>query len=140
MPVINILFEIIRHLAPLTSGFEAEIMERHHSLKKDSPSGTALAILDSWIRALPEDVLVNPVFARDKGINERKPGELGVFALRQGGVTGEHSLYLSSQEEEIVITHRAFTRQVFASGAVRAAYWLSSQKAGLYTFSDVLNT
>ncbi len=118
--------------------YDAEIVEMHHRQKVDAPSGTALAIGGAVAagrgKAL-KDVMVS---GRDGHTGARRTGEIGFAALRGGQIAGSHSLLLTAGAEQIVLTHHAFDRRVFATGAVRAALWLHGRPAGLYGMRDVL--
>ncbi len=118
--------------------FEAEILEIHHRGKRDAPSGTALAlgraIADARQHAF-EDVFR---YARHGTSEVRTPDEIGFAVMRAADVVGEHTVMFASEGERIEITHRANSRGIFATGAVRSAIWLARQKAGWYDVSDVL--
>jgi 4-hydroxy-tetrahydrodipicolinate reductase len=119
-------------------GYDAEIVEMHHRQKVDAPSGTAIGMgraVASGRGVALEDVMES---GRDGHIGPRKTGAIGFAALRGGQVVGEHSLIFAAASEHIVLTHRAFDRRTFATGAVRAALWAVSQPPGLYSMMDVL--
>ncbi len=118
--------------------YDAEIVEMHHRQKVDAPSGTALAIgraVAAGRGVALEDVVVS---GRDGHTGPRRDGEIGVSALRGGQIIGSHTLLFTAGDEQISLTHHAFDRRVFASGAVRAALWLHAQPAGLYGMRDFL--
>ena len=125
--------------AALPAGsYDAEIAETHHRQKVDSPSGTAIGIgraVAAGREVKLEDVMVS---GRHGHGGARKDGEIGFSAMRAGQVVGEHSLLFASATEHIVLTHRAFDRRAFASGAMRAAGWLQGKPAKLYDMMDVL--
>jgi 4-hydroxy-tetrahydrodipicolinate reductase len=118
--------------------YDAEIVEMHHRQKVDAPSGTAIgmgrAVAKGRGVALP-DVIES---GRDGHTGPRKTGAIGFAALRGGQVVGEHSLIFAAASEHIILTHRAFDRRTFATGAVRAALWAVTQPPGLYSMMDVL--
>ena len=118
--------------------YDAEIMEMHHRQKVDAPSGTAVgmgrAVAKGRGRKL-EDVMVS---GRNGHTGPRETGAIGFAALRGGQVVGEHTLIFASATEHIALTHRAFDRRAFATGAVRAAQWVSGKPPGLYSMMDVL--
>jgi 4-hydroxy-tetrahydrodipicolinate reductase len=118
--------------------YDAEIMEMHHRQKVDAPSGTAVgmgrAVAKGRGRKL-EDVMVS---GRHGHSGARETGAIGFAALRGGQVVGEHTLIFASATEHIALTHRAFDRRVYATGAVRAALWVIGRKPGLYSMMDVL--
>ncbi len=133
---VNILFKAAAMInrALEGSGYHKEIVEAHHSRKVDSPSGTAEKILS--IIKNEGDI---PVYGREGAPGPRKDNEIGVHAIRGGGIAGEHTLMWIGQEDRIEISHRASSRRIFAQGAVRAAIWLSSAPAGpLYGMEEVL--
>lgn len=124
--------------ARLGPGWEAEIVEIHHRGKKDSPSGTALALGHAVARARGADLAEVEAY-RGRGITgPRAPGEIGIAAVRGGDVVGEHVVYLFGEGERIELGHRATDRGIFARGAVRAARWALDAPAGLWTMRDVL--
>ena len=118
--------------------YDAEIMEMHHRQKVDAPSGTAVgmgrAVAKGRGRKL-EDVMVS---GRHGHTGARETGAIGFAALRGGQVVGEHTLIFASATEHIALTHRAFDRRAFATGAVRAALWVVGKPPGLYSMMDVL--
>lgn len=118
--------------------YDAEIMEMHHRQKVDAPSGTAIGMGRAVAKGRGqklEDVIES---GRHGHIGARKTGAIGFAALRGGQVVGEHTLIFASGTEHIALTHRAFDRRAFASGAVLAALWAMDKKPGLYSMMDVL--
>jgi len=123
----------------LGSGYEAEISEVHHRMKRDAPSGTALAWGDAIARARGAELKDLAVFDRHAGSGgPRAPGSIGFASLRLGDVVGEHTAVLAADGERLELTHRAQDRMVFARGALAAAAWLVGRRAGLYGMRDVL--
>jgi 4-hydroxy-tetrahydrodipicolinate reductase len=123
--------------AALGSGFDIEIVERHHGRKLDAPSGTALMLADAASSALP----YKPEYVFDRsGRREPRPaGEIGFSAVRGGTIVGEHEVIFAGADEVIEIKHTAYSRDVFATGAHRAAKFMASVKSpGLYDMSDVI--
>jgi 4-hydroxy-tetrahydrodipicolinate reductase len=118
--------------------YDAEIVEMHHRQKVDAPSGTAIGIGRGVAkgRGVKLDDVIDSGRHGHTGV--RKTGAIGFAALRGGQVVGEHSLIFAAGSEHIVLTHRAFDRRTFATGAVRAALWAVSRPAGLYSMMDVL--
>lgn len=112
-------------------GFDVEIVETHHRMKQDAPSGTARFFADNIHKALKGSKVVTD----RKGA--RKAGEIGVHAVRGGGVFGEHEIRIIGDGEELKISHRAFSRQLFATGALVLARWLQKQKPGVHRLTDV---
>jgi 4-hydroxy-tetrahydrodipicolinate reductase len=118
--------------------YDAEIVEMHHRQKVDAPSGTAIGLGRAVAHGRGvklDDVMES---GRHGHIGARKTGAIGFAALRGGQVVGEHSLIFAAGSEHITLTHRAFDRRTFATGAVRAALWATLQRPGLYTMRDVL--
>ncbi|NNC19490.1 4-hydroxy-tetrahydrodipicolinate reductase [Corallococcus exiguus] len=132
--VIRMAAELARVLGP---SFDVEVLEAHHRMKKDAPSGTALKLAEVLMDALgrTKDDLT---FAREGQTGARPPGEIGVQALRGGDVVGEHTVYFFGEGERIELTHRATNRDQFAQGALRAARWVAGRAPGLYDMADVL--
>ncbi len=118
--------------------YDAEIMEMHHRQKVDAPSGTAVGMGRAVAKGRGqklEDVMVG---GRHGHTGARETGAIGFAALRGGQVVGEHTLIFASATEHIALTHRAFDRRAFATGAVRAALWVVGKPPGLYSMMDVL--
>jgi 4-hydroxy-tetrahydrodipicolinate reductase len=122
----------------LGSDYEAEISEMHHRMKRDAPSGTALAWGEAIARARGADLEQVAVFDRHGSFGSRVPGSIGFASLRAGDVVGEHTAVLAADGERVELTHRAQDRMVFARGAVAAAAWLLGRPAGLYGMQNVL--
>lgn len=129
---VNILAELVRRAAEaLGEEYDIEIVEMHHRRKKDAPSGTALMLANA---AGGGDL----VFGRHGETGERPRGEIGVHALRGGGVFGDHTVVFAGEHERVELSHRAQDRAAFAAGAIRAAKWAAGAKPGLYSMRDVL--
>lgn len=118
--------------------YDAEIVEMHHRQKVDAPSGTAIGMGRAVAKG--RGVALNEVMesGRHGHTGARKTGAIGFAALRGGQVVGEHTLIFAGATEHITLTHRAFDRRAFASGAVRAALWVAGREPGLYSMMDVL--
>jgi 4-hydroxy-tetrahydrodipicolinate reductase len=135
---VNLLFALTRRAARvLGADYDAEVLEMHHRLKKDAPSGTAARLLEIILeeRGLP------PSSARHgrQGITgERSRSEVGVHAIRGGDVVGDHTVIFAGTGERIELTHKAGERAIFARGALRAAQWVVTQGPGVYDMQDVL--
>ena len=133
---------ILRHLtrtaARSAPDWDVEIVELHHRHKRDSPSGTALALLTSANEGLGRDRHEGLVAARAGDVGPRTDSEIGVFGVRGGDVVGEHTVFHFGAGERLELTHRATDRRIFARGAVRAAQWLCDRPPGRYTIDDVL--
>ena len=122
----------------LNEGFDIEIVEMHHRNKVDAPSGTALALAESAAKGRGIDLGPNLIHGRSGHTGVRGDSEIGMHALRGGGVFGDHTVILASPNESVELTHRAASRAVFAEGAVKAALFLAAQKPGRYEMKDVL--
>jgi 4-hydroxy-tetrahydrodipicolinate reductase len=136
---VNTLFWLTRKAAEvLGPDFDLEVIEMHHRLKKDAPSGTArrLAEILSEIRGLSYATDVR--HGRAGMIGERARTEIGMHALRGGDVVGDHTVVFASSGERVELTHRASSRETFAKGALRAVKWAQHQPPGLYDMQDVL--
>ena len=132
-----LLAEKLGHALPAAQ-YDAEILEMHHRQKVDAPSGTALAIGRAVAAGRGVDLADVSVSGRDGHTGARKDGEIGFATLRGGQIVGSHTVSFTAADEQISLTHHAFDRRVFASGAVRAALWLHAQPAGLYGMKDFL--
>jgi 4-hydroxy-tetrahydrodipicolinate reductase len=117
---------------------DVEISEAHHRLKRDAPSGTALALGAAVAGARGRPLAEVAVFDRHGRLEPRAPGEIGFSVLRAGDIVGEHTVTFALAGERIEITHRATDRSVFAGGALRAAAWLAGQPPGMYRMADAL--
>ena len=134
--VVNLLFRLVKLTAEALNGkgFDAEIVERHHRFKKDSPSGTAMHFAEV-IRAAQGGRFV---FGREGMIGERQPDEIGLHAVRGGDNVGEHTIIFSTLGETLELVHKGYSRDSYARGALLAAKFLANRPAGRYTMNDVL--
>ncbi len=139
-PAVNLALALAERMAAaLPAGdYDAEILEMHHRQKVDAPSGTAIGIGRAVAKGRGIALAEATESGRDGHTGPRKTGTIGFAALRGGQVVGEHTLIFAAADEQIVLTHRAFDRRSFARGAVRAALWVASRPAGLYSMKDVL--
>ncbi len=139
-PGASLVLALARRLGAALPGdrFDAEIVEMHHRGKRDAPSGTALAIGRRVAEGRGIDFDAHAIRARDGGTGLRARDAIGFASLRGGAVVGEHSLVLTSDTEQVTLSHRAFDRRVFADGALEAASWLATRPPGLYGMDDVL--
>ena len=135
---INLLLKLIQDAARTlaVAGFDMEIVEKHHKLKCDAPSGTALALADSLNQAM--DHQYQYVFDRSQRHEPRDAKEIGISAVRGGTIVGQHSVIFAGPDEVIEFNHTAYSKAVFGKGAVEAAKFLAGKPAGLYTMSDVI--
>ncbi|MDX2188072.1 MAG: 4-hydroxy-tetrahydrodipicolinate reductase [Opitutaceae bacterium] len=135
---VNLLFALTRRAASvLGKDYDAEVIEMHHRFKKDAPSGTAARLLEVILeeRKLNAEALRH---GREGITGERTQAEVGIHAVRGGDVVGDHTVIFAALGERVELTHKASDRGIFARGALRAAHWLQTQKAGLYDMQDVL--
>ena len=121
----------------LGDGFDVEIIEKHHNLKKDAPSGTALMLADTVNEAF--DNQKRYVNGRDGIVGAREKSEIGIHAVRGGTIVGEHEVMFAGEDEIITISHSARSKRVFAVGAIRAAKFVKGKPAGKYDMKDLLN-
>ena len=136
---INTLMKLIQDAARVlaTAGFDMEIVERHHKLKLDAPSGTALALADSLNEAM--DNQYHYVYDRSQRREQRDSKEIGISAVRGGTIVGEHEVIFAGPDEVIEFKHTAHSKAVFGKGAIEAAKFLAGKPAGRYDMSDVIN-
>lgn len=136
---VNLLLKVIQDVTRvLGNDYDIEIIEAHHRLKKDAPSGTAMKIAQTIAATLNRDLDEVGVYVRKGIIGERSRNEIGIQTIRAGDIVGEHTVLFGGLGERIEITHRASSRDTFARGALKAALWVSGQKPGLYDMQDVL--
>lgn len=136
---VNTLFWLTQKAAEiLGAGFDVEVLEMHHNLKKDAPSGTAKRLAEILCEARQLQYQKNILHGRVGLIGERKPDEIGMHSLRGGDVVGDHTVIFAAGGERVELSHKASSRETFARGALRAAHWALNQKPGLYDMQDVL--
>ena len=135
---INMLLKLVQEAAKLLApaGFDMEIVEKHHNLKVDAPSGTALALADSINEAL--DQKYDYTYVRSKERKRREKYEIGISAVRGGNIVGEHEVIFAGLDEVIEFKHTAYSKGVFAKGAVQAAKYMAGKPAGFYDMKDVV--
>lgn len=135
---INLLQKLLKEATEVLAkeGFDIEILEKHHNQKLDAPSGTALALADSVNEALPEKY--DYVFDRSTRRQKRPKNEIGISAIRGGSIVGDHDVIFAGQDEVITFSHTAYSRAVFAKGAVAAAMFMKGKAPGKYNMSDVI--
>ena len=124
--------------ASLGDDYDVEIVEAHHHLKKDAPSGTALKMAQVIADRLGRNLEKAGVYSRQGMVGERTKEEIGIQAVRAGDIIGEHTVIFGGTGERLEFIHRAHSRDNFARGAIRAALWLVQKKNGLYDMQDVL--
>lgn len=135
---INTLLKLVQDAARVlaTAGFDMEIVEKHHKLKCDAPSGTALALADSLNDAM--DNAYHYVYDRSQVHQQRDAREIGISAVRGGTIVGEHDVIFAGPDEVITFSHTAYSKSVFGKGAVEAAKFLAGKPAGMYNMADVI--
>lgn len=135
----NLLFKLVGQVASiLGDDYDIEIVESHHRFKADAPSGTALSLRDSIVKATGRDADKDVIYGRKGDTGRRPPRQIGMHALRVGDTVGEHEVHFGTLGETVRISHSAHTRDTFARGALRAAVWLAGKPAGRYDMMDVL--
>ncbi len=136
---VNLLFLLVKEAARLLGDqYDVEVVEAHHHLKKDAPSGTAKKLVEILAETLDRDLKKDIVTGRDGMVGERRKKEIGVFAVRAGDIVGDHTVLFGGPGERLELIHRAHTRETFAQGALRAAKFVVKAKPGLYSMQDVL--
>jgi len=136
---VNLMFKVVADIGKvLSEGYDVEIIEAHHRLKKDAPSGTALKLAQVIAHALGRDLEKVGVYARHGIIGQRTDKEIGLQTVRAGDIVGEHTVLFGGIGERLEIIHRAHNRDNFAKGAVRAAQWIVNQPPACYDMQDVL--
>lgn len=135
---INLLLKLLKDAAKVlgNAGYDIELVERHHNQKVDAPSGTALALADSVNEALNGEY--HYVYDRSQVRRKREEKEIGISAVRGGTIVGEHEVIFAGTDEVIEFKHSAYSRNVFAKGAVEAAKFLAGKETGMYDMSDVI--
>lgn len=132
---VNALIKLVKEAAKALSGADIEIIEQHHHNKADAPSGTAKMLMNAAKEVRGE---LTPVYGREGIVGKRKPEEIGVHAVRGGSIVGKHEVMFILNNEVVTLKHEAESKGVFSEGALRAAEFLTTSPAGLYSMSDVL--
>jgi 4-hydroxy-tetrahydrodipicolinate reductase len=136
---VNTLFWLTRKATEILGpDFDLEVVEMHHRLKKDSPSGTARRLAEILAEVRELDYDKNVMHGREGMVGERQKTEIGMHAVRGGDVVGDHTVIYANVGERVELTHKASSRDTFAKGALRAARWAQGQEPGLYDMQDVL--
>lgn len=135
---INMLLKILKEAAQILvpAGFDIEIVEKHHNLKVDAPSGTALALADSINESFDNEY--EYVYDRSQVRAKRTDKEIGISAVRGGTIVGDHDVIFAGEDEVIIFSHRAYSKALFGKGAVQAAKFLKGKPAGRYDMKDVV--
>ncbi len=136
---VNTLFWLTRKAATILGpAFDLEVVEMHHRLKKDAPSGTARRLAEILTEVRELSYADDVAHGREGMVGERPSNEIGMHAIRGGDVVGDHTVIFANTGERVELTHKASSRDTFANGALRAAKWAATQPAGLYDMQDVL--
>jgi 4-hydroxy-tetrahydrodipicolinate reductase len=136
---VNTLFWLTRKAAEILGpGFDLEVVEMHHRLKKDAPSGTAAKLAEILAEVRHLQLREVARYGRQGITGERTPTEIGIHSLRGGDVVGDHTVVFAANGERLELTHKAASRETFANGALRAAQWAVGRAPGLYDMQDVL--
>ncbi len=137
---VNLLCALVEQAARTLKekGYDIEIIERHHRRKKDSPSGTAIGLGEAAARGMGWDLKQAAIHGRSGLVGERPAGQIGFHAVRGGDIVGDHTVLFAADGECLELSHRATSRDAFATGALRAAVWVVGQPPGFYTMKDVL--
>lgn len=136
---VNLLLKLVQDAARVLagSGFDMEIVEKHHNQKMDAPSGTAIALADSINAAMGDGY--EYIYDRSGRREKRIPREIGISAVRGGSIVGEHDVIFAGRDEVVTFSHTAYSKAIFAKGAIEAAKFLAGKKPGLYTMKDVVH-
>lgn len=135
---INIIINLLKKSSKLLyeSGFDIEIIEKHHNKKIDSPSGTALMLADVISSSIDDDMKY--IYDRSNVYNQRRKEEIGIHGVRGGTIVGEHDVMFAGTDEIITFSHSAHSKNVFAVGAIKAAIFLQNQIKGIYNMEDLI--
>ena len=136
---VNMLFWLTRKATEILGpGYDLEVVEMHHRLKKDAPSGTAKSLAEILAEVRKQQLPKVARHGREGIVGERTAEEIGIHSMRGGDVVGDHTVIFATAGERVELTHKASSRETFAHGALRAALWVVRQKPGLYDMQDVL--
>lgn len=135
---VNLLLKLLKNVAGILApaGFDMEIVEKHHRLKADAPSGTALALADALNEGLDDEY--DYVCDRSVRREKRPEKEIGISAVRGGTIVGDHDVIFAGADEVVTFSHRAYSKAVFGKGAIQAAKFLAGKRAGKYDMGDVI--
>ncbi|MDP3387308.1 MAG: 4-hydroxy-tetrahydrodipicolinate reductase [Eubacteriales bacterium] len=134
---VNVVLKLLQQATRLMSdGYDIEIIEKHHNLKKDAPSGTARMMIRGINHSLEKER--SCVYGRSGNETKRQADEIGIHSIRGGTISGDHSVIFAGKDEVIEINHSALSKRVFAEGALKAAIYLTGRKAGLYDMNSMI--
>jgi len=120
----------------MLEGWDIEIVEKHHREKADAPSGTGFMMLNE-VKSVRDNV--SEVIGRNRTSGKRKPEEVAIHSVRGGGIVGDHEINFISDSESITISHQAFSKNIFAEGALKAATYIVNQQPGLYNMKNLFD-
>ena len=137
---VNLLFDLVKKVSGiLDNEYDIEIIETHHRYKKDAPSGTAMKIAEIIAQERGINLDEKAVYGRRGNVGARNAGEIGIHALRAGNISGEHTIIFNSLGERLELTHKAYSRDAFAEGAVKAIHFIQGKNEGVFTMKEILN-
>jgi len=136
---VNVMWKLAKEATKiLKQDYDIDIIEAHHRMKKDAPSGTAMTAAKIIIDEKNGDLNRDIIFGRQGRDNERPRSQVGMLSVRAGGIVGEHTIIFAGMGDKLEISHTAFSRETFAEGALKAVRFIAGKKPGLYSMSDVL--
>lgn len=137
---VNLIINLLKKSSQLLydSGFDIEIIEKHHNKKVDSPSGTALMLADAINSSIDDELAYT--YDRSNSYNKRSKNEIGIHGIRGGTIVGEHDVMFAGTDEIITFSHTATSKNVFAVGAIKAGLFLKQQNAGIYDMEDLIRS
>jgi len=136
---VNVMWKLAREATKIMKqDYDIDIIEAHHRMKKDAPSGTAMTAAKIILQEKNGDMSKDIVYGRQGRDNDRPRSQVGILAVRAGGIVGEHTIIFGSMGDKLEISHTAFSRDPLAEGAIKAARFIIGKKPGLYSMSDVL--
>ena len=133
---VNVLIDLVKKAAKALYGFDVEIIEKHHNQKVDAPSGTAIMLADAIKDVQSEKHFI---YGREGQVGKRDKNEVGIHAVRGGTIVGDHDVIFAGNYETVTLSHQATDRSVFASGAIKAAEYISTKTCGLFDMKDVID-
>lgn len=131
---VSVMRGILKYSVPKLTGFDIEVIEKHHNKKIDAPSGTALTLIDEIKKVLDNEY--KTIYGR-VGVSKRMEKEIGVHSIRGGSIVGEHTVIFAGEDEIIEVTHKALSKKIFAMGALKCAEYIKNKKNGFYTMDDI---
>ncbi|MDD3656239.1 MAG: 4-hydroxy-tetrahydrodipicolinate reductase [Atribacterota bacterium] len=137
---VNLLFELVRKVSSLLDeSYDIEIVETHHRYKKDAPSGTAKKVAEIIAQERKINLEEKAIYGRFGNIGQRREGEIGIHSIRAGNINGEHTIIFNSSGERLELCHKAYGREAFAQGTLKAIHFILNKQRGLFSMKEVLN-